>query len=105
MLIFLAAEYFGQFTLNGSTGLIAASLPPTHDLYRPVHNVFDACRSITWATLFWAPNGTRFMGPMPFHRAQKSLDFLGPTPLPLALVMDLHATKSLPYLTTGSSGA
>jgi hypothetical protein len=32
---------------------------------------------------------------MLFPGAQKSLDFQGPTPLPLALVMDLPASKAL----------
>jgi hypothetical protein len=32
---------------------------------------------------------------MPFHRAQKVLDFQGPNPLPLALVLDLPASKPL----------
>jgi hypothetical protein len=34
---------------------------------------------------------------MPFHRAQKSLDFQGPIPLPFALVMDLPASKTITY--------
>ncbi len=41
---------------------------------------------------FWAPNGTRlYIGSMPFHRVQKTLEFL----LPLALRMDMHASKTL----------
>jgi hypothetical protein len=32
---------------------------------------------------------------MPFHRAQKSLDFQGTTLLPLAFVMDFLAAKAL----------
>ncbi len=32
---------------------------------------------------------------MPFHRAQKSLDFQGPTPSPLALLMDLHGARRI----------
>ncbi len=37
-----------------------------------------------------SPNGSRT-----YHRAQKSLDFQDPTPLPLALVMYLPASKAL----------
>ncbi len=42
-----------------------------------------------WAletSIFWAPNGTRLKG---------RCHFTGPKPLPLALVMDLHASKTL----------
>jgi hypothetical protein len=35
------------------------------------------------------------IGSIPFHRAQKSLDFQSPTPLPLALVMDVARIKSI----------
>jgi hypothetical protein len=35
------------------------------------------------------------IGSMLFHRAQKTLDFQGPIPLPLALVMDPHVSKTL----------
>ncbi len=38
---------------------------------------------------------TIYIGSMPFHRAQKTLDFQGPNSLSLALVMDLHASKIL----------
>jgi hypothetical protein len=51
------------------------------------------------------PGNLEFLGPewhlpidsMPFHRAQKTLDFQGPTPLPIALVMDAARIKSITY--------
>jgi hypothetical protein len=44
---------------------------------------------LTFMGLKWhSPNGS-----MPFHRAQKSLDFQGPTLSPFALIMDLHPLK------------
>jgi hypothetical protein len=57
--------------------------------------IFDACRSITLASgSGLGPGNLKFIGSMPFHRAQKTLDFQGTTPFPLALVMDLHASKT-----------
>jgi hypothetical protein len=49
----------------------------TYDLYSPVGNAFDAGKSImTFSGPIWhSPNGS-----MPFHRAQKSLDFQGLNP-------------------------
>jgi hypothetical protein len=46
----------------------------TYDLYSPVGNAFDAGKSLmTFSGPIWhSPNGS-----MPFHRAQKSLDFQG----------------------------
>jgi hypothetical protein len=35
---------------------------------------------------------------MPFHRAQKSLDFQGPTLLLLALVMDAARIKNISHI-------
>jgi hypothetical protein len=35
------------------------------------------------------------IGLMPFHRAQKTLDFQGPAPSHLSLVIDLHTSKTL----------
>jgi hypothetical protein len=51
----------------------------------------------------WALEIETFLGPVKWHRAvrrvplgaQKSRDFLGPTPLPFAQVMDLVASKPL----------
>ncbi len=50
----------------------------------------------------WALEFSSFLGPkwrwpigsMPFHRAPKTR-IPGPNPLPLALVMDMHASKTL----------
>ncbi len=56
-----------------------------YDLYGPIHNAFDAGKSITRAS------GKGFG--LPFG-AQK-LRFSGPNPLPLAQVMDLPASKAL----------
>jgi hypothetical protein len=70
----------------------------TYDLYGPVRNVLVAGRSITRAN--WRGLGPKRhspIGSMPFHRAQKTLDFQGPTPLPLAQVMDLSASKIITY--------
>ncbi len=59
------------------------------DLWRPcVRNAFDTGKSITWASgRGLGPGNLNFLGPkwrslnswMPFHRAQKNLDFQGPT--------------------------
>jgi hypothetical protein len=51
----------------------------------------------------WALKIKTFLGPkwlssnglMQFYRAQRSLDFQGSNPLPLALIMDLPASKAL----------
>ncbi len=48
--------------------------------------------------LFWAPNGTRLTARCHLTGPKKSR-FPGPIPLPLALVIDLHASKD--YLRTG----
>jgi hypothetical protein len=55
-------------------------------------NDFDAGKSITPLLDFFGPNDTRFA--RCHFRAQKSLDFQGP-PLPMALEMDIPASKSL----------
>jgi hypothetical protein len=74
--------------------------PPTHcishlwtyDLYSTVHNAFDAGTSITRESgRGLGPGISTFLRPkwhspnssMPFHRAQKSLDFQGPIPFHL----------------------
>jgi hypothetical protein len=46
--------------------------------------------SISLGPKWQSPNGS-----MTFHRAQKSLNFQGPIPLPLALVMDAARIKSI----------
>jgi hypothetical protein len=51
----------------------------------------------------WALEISSFLGPkwhspiglLPFYRAQKNSQFPGPNPLPLALVMDMPASKAL----------
>jgi hypothetical protein len=50
-----------------------------------------------WSLEIWTFLGPKWQSPngsMPFHRAQKS-QFPGLNPLPLALVMDLPASKAL----------
>ncbi len=44
---------------------------------------------------FFCPKLHSPIGSMPLHRAQKISRFPGPNPLPLALVMDMHASKTL----------
>ncbi len=46
--------------------------------------------SIYLGPKWYSPNGS-----MTFNRAQKTLDFQGQTPLSLAPVMDLHASKTV----------
>jgi hypothetical protein len=74
-----------ETSLMGSCTL---NLLCTYDLYSLVHNVLDACISITWTIgRGLGPGNLDFLGPkwhslislMPFHRAQKSLDFQGKT--------------------------
>jgi hypothetical protein len=57
--------------------------------YTPMHNVLDACISITWESgRGLGPRNLEFLGTkwhspiclMSFHRAQKTFDFQGPTP-------------------------
>ncbi len=51
-----------------------------------------------WAleiSIFWGPKCHSPNNSMPFYRVQKSLDFQGPNAIPLSLVMDLHASKTL----------
>ncbi len=42
----------------------------------------------------WAPNDTRLLARCHFQGPKKSR-FPGPNPLPLALVLDMHASKTL----------
>ncbi len=44
--------------------------------------------------VFWAPNGTRLLARCHFT-GPKNSQIPGPNPLPLALVMDMHASKTL----------
>ncbi len=64
---------------------------------------FDECRSITWARgRGLGPGYLKFFGPQmalayrldAISQGQKNSRFPGPIPLPLALVMDLHASKT-----------
>ncbi len=75
----------------------------TYDIYSPVHNILDACISILgevgggWALEFLSFFGPKWHSPistMPIHRAQKTQEFQG-SPLPLPLVTDMHASKTL----------
>ncbi len=48
----------------------------TYDLYGPVHNVFDACRYITWASgKGLGPGNGKFLGPVKWHRAVRRVPF------------------------------
>jgi hypothetical protein len=65
----------------------------TSDLYVLCVMIFYACRSITWASgmalayrLDAIPQGL------------KNSQFPGPNPLPLALVMDMHASKIITHM-------
>jgi hypothetical protein len=49
--------------------------------YGPLHNTALYIMLLMRVNqLFWAPNGTHLTDTMPFHSAQKSLDFQDPTP-------------------------
>jgi hypothetical protein len=70
-------------------------------LYSSVHNVLDACISITWASgrgmaleFYWVPNGTRLSARSHFTGPKKLSRIPGPNPLPLAQVMDMHTSKT-----------
>jgi hypothetical protein len=48
----------------------------TYDLYSPVHNVLDACISITRASGGgWALEFENFLGPVKWHRADRRVPF------------------------------
>ncbi len=48
----------------------------TYDFYSPVHNVLDACISITRASgRGWALEFERFLGPVKWHRADRRVPF------------------------------
>jgi hypothetical protein len=48
----------------------------TYDLYRPVHNVFDACRSITRASRRGLGPGNReLLGPVKWLQADRRVPF------------------------------
>ncbi len=66
--------------------------------------IFGECRSITWASGRRLGLGNlEFFGPQmalaywldAISQGPKKSDFLGPTPLPLARVMNMHASKTL----------
>ncbi len=68
--------------------------------------IFDAGRSITWASgRGLSPENLEFFGPQmalayrldAISQGPKSLNFQGPTPLPLALVMDAAQIKSITH--------
>jgi hypothetical protein len=42
----------------------------------------------------WAPEFESFLGPVKWHRADRRVPF-GAQHLPLALIMDMHASKTL----------
>jgi hypothetical protein len=69
----------------------------TYDLYSSVCNVYDACRiDPLWGRGLSPRNPKQrrvFLGP-------KNSWFPGPNPLPLAQVMDLHASKIITYMYT-----
>ncbi len=76
----------------------------TYDLYGPVRHAFDAGKSITWARGRGLGPGNRdFLGPVKLHRAvrpachvrPKKLRFSGLSPISLAQVIDLPASKAL----------
>ncbi len=64
----------------------------TYDLYSTVHYVLDVVHVHHLGPKWHSP-----IGSMPFHRAQKSLDFQGPTPSYLPFVMDVARTNSITY--------
>jgi hypothetical protein len=65
---------YGIWDLEAPVGALVHNYLCTHDLYGPVRNVFDACRSITWATA-----RCHFTGP-------KKVSISRAQPPPLALV-------------------
>jgi hypothetical protein len=57
--------------------------------------IFDGGRTITWASgRGLGPGNLEFFGPK-WHSPIGSMPFPGHNPLPLALVMNLNATKTL----------
>ncbi len=75
----------------------------TYDLYVPVRNAFDACRSITRASGRGLGLGNQtFLGPEKWHRAvrrvpfgaQKSRDFRLPIRIRLSILMPIHSSAS-----------
>jgi hypothetical protein len=53
----------------------------------------DPCIMFWMGWSFLGPKWHSPIGSMPFHRAQKTLNFQGPPPL--AQVMDMHTSKTL----------
>jgi hypothetical protein len=77
---------------------------PMGGLYSPVHNVLDACITITLASgRGLDPGNLKLFGPqmaLPYQldailQGPKNSRFLETNPLPLALVMDMLAFKTL----------
>jgi hypothetical protein len=75
-----------------------------YSVYSPVHNVLDACISITRGNgRGLDPEILKFFGPCEMAWGlrtsviwgQKNLRIPGPNPLPLPQVMDMHASKTL----------
>ncbi len=72
-------------------------------IYPAPLNAFDACKSIARENgRGLSPGNQTFLGPVKgfepsgeCHLGLKSRDFQGPTPLPLAQVMDLPVSKAL----------
>jgi hypothetical protein len=59
-------------------------------------NAFDAVKSGTRASLRGlGPGNQDFLGSVKWHRGPLGKCHLGANPLPLAQVMDLHASKAL----------
>ncbi len=79
--------------MGPDTPLVHKTTYALYELYSPVHKFLDACIiSITWAS-------GRGLGPgiLEFFGPQMVLTYrlTGPNPLPIALVMDMHASKIL----------
>jgi hypothetical protein len=65
----------------------------TYDLYGPVRNVFDACRSIARAVgRGWALESESFLGPVQWHRVDRRVPFHGG---PKAVMRALKNVKAL----------
>jgi hypothetical protein len=76
----------------------------TYDLYSPLHNVLYVCISITWASgrglgtgileFFW-PQMALAYWLYAISQGPKNSRIPESNPFPLALVMDMHASKTL----------
>jgi hypothetical protein len=90
-----------QYSMGPETSLVALVHKTTYDLYSPVHNVLKHAYLLLvqvgggWAlefSSFLDPKWHSPIGSMPFHRAQKLSNSRA---LPIALIMDMHASKTL----------